>query len=66
MLRPHWNENMARKKHKKKRPVPLDTRKVARPDWARFRVSYHGRGPHRDKSVYKRKLKHQDTDDATE
>jgi hypothetical protein len=57
---------MARKKHKKKRLAPVDTAKVARPDWAQFRVSYHGRGPHRDKSVYERKAKHKDNGDGNE
>jgi hypothetical protein len=32
--------------------------KVARKDWARFKASNHGQGPHRDKSKYTRKSKH--------
>lgn len=45
---------MARKKIKKpKRQVRL-----ANKDWARFCAGYHGRGAHRDMSVYRRKAKH--------
>ena len=57
---------MARKKHKKKRQALVDPTKVARPDWAQFRVGYHGRGPHRDMSVYCRKQKHKENHDAHE
>lgn len=57
---------MARKKHKKKRPAPVDPAKVARPDWAQFRIGYHGRGAHRDKTLYSRKSKHKDIGNGSE
>jgi len=57
---------MARKKHKKKQHLPVDPAKIARPDWARFRVGYHGKGAHRDASTYTRKLKHKGQDDGSE
>lgn len=30
---------------------------IARKDWAKFKTSNHGQGPHRDKSKYTRKPK---------
>jgi hypothetical protein len=57
---------MARRKHNKKRPLPLDQAKVARPDWAAFRAAYHGQGAHSDKSKYTRKLKHKERSNGHE
>ena len=46
---------MARKKHKRKQAGQL---KLAQPEWAKFCVGYHGKGAHRDKTVYRRQAKH--------
>jgi hypothetical protein len=36
----------------------FDQTRIARPDWVEFCVKNHGRGAHRDRTVYNRKLKH--------
>ncbi|MCD6119957.1 hypothetical protein J7K50_09015 [bacterium] len=46
---------MARRKNKRKKAV---FESIARPDWAKFCTSYKGRGPHRNKKLYRRKVKH--------
>jgi len=39
-------------------PAAPQPTKIARPDWVEFCVKNHGRGAHRDRTVYNRKLKH--------
>lgn len=48
-----------KKNNEKARKISL-----ARKDWAKFKASNHGQGPHRDKSKYTRKPKHDDVSDG--
>ena len=50
---------MAKKIKRRKTDKPKKAA-VARPEWAKFKTSYHGQGAHRDESVYTRKVKHRE------